>query len=279
MRLSIAIVNWNTTELLQVLLRSIRGYPPSCDYEIICVDNNSEDFKAEEMRHEFPEVQWIVNSTNAGYAKGNNQVFEIATGDYILLLNPDTEATMGAIDRLAQFMFEHPDAAAAGGKLIRPDGCVDKSLRSFPHPEAIAWEYIGLSKLMPKSRTFARYRMTYFYYNETIEVDQPMGSCLIIKKETLEDIGPFDESFPIFFNEVDWLYRAKKRKWKVFFVHDAVFIHHGAASTSQVDRRKMVRESHESLLRFYEKHFRKELVPTAYKLVTECIRLSMRLKG
>jgi GT2 family glycosyltransferase len=278
-RLSIAIVNWNTTELLQALLRSIRAYAPSCDYEIICVDNNSQDFDAEAMRGEFPEVQFIINPDNAGYAKGNNQAFERATGDYILLLNPDTEVTMGALDTLVQFMFQHPDAAAAGGKLIRPDGCVDRSLRSFPHPEAIAWEYMGLSKLFPKSRSFARYRMTYFYYNETIEVDQPMGSCLIIKKETLEDVGPFDLSFPIFFNEVDWLYRAKQRKWKVFFVHNAVFVHHGAASTSQVDRKKMQVESHKSLLHFYEKHFEKVLVPTAYKFVTSCIRLSMRLKG
>lgn len=278
MRLSVVIVNWNTTGLLQALLQSLRRYPPQSDYEILVVDNASDDFDPKALRLEFPNVKLIVNSFNAGYALGNNQAFESAQGEYLLLLNPDTEVTNGALDFLVNFMDTHSDAAAVGAKLLRPDGSVDRSLRSFPYPGPIAWEYTGLSKIFPNSKTFAAYRMTYFGYNEIAEVDQPMGSCLMLRRSVIEEIGSFDTDFPIFFNEVDWLYRAKEAGYKVFFVPDAVVIHHGGSSTRQVNRRKMMRESHDSLLKFYEKHFRGRMSAPAYFFATACIKLSAKIR-
>jgi len=274
-RLSIAIVNWNTTNLLKQCLKSIAEFPPEGDYEIIVVDNASSDFDEVCFRSEFPDVCLIANSENVGYAKGNNQALAIAHGDYVLLLNPDTLVTAGALEALLSFMEKHPDAAAAGPRLIRPDGTVEQSVRSFPYPGPIAWEYLGLSKLFSKSWTFARYRMRPFSYTQESEVDQPMGSCLILSKQALDDVGLMDEDFPIFFNEVDWLYRAKQKGYKIYFTPTATVIHHGAASTRQVDRRIMLRESHESLVRFYNKHFRNVLPAPVYWLAILAIRLGV----
>ncbi|MCE5322896.1 glycosyltransferase family 2 protein [bacterium] len=279
MQLSIIIVNWNTTGLLGDLLHSIERHAPECEYEIIVVDNASDDFDEHAFKSDFPHVHLMVNPENYGYARGNNQALAIAKGEFALLLNPDTEVTEGAIDALVNFMVSHPDAAAAGGKLVRPNGKVDRSVRSFPYPGAIAWEFIGLSRLFPRSRAFGAYRMTYFKYDRVAEVDQPMGSCLILNRNAMDEVGAFDEQFPVFFNEVDWLYRARKRGYKVYFTPDATVIHHGAASTKQANRREMAHESHKSLLRFYNKHFKGTMAAPTYWLTNICIRISMALRG
>jgi len=231
------------------------------------------------FRADFPSVQLIRNPDNAGYARGNNQALQACSGDFVLLLNPDTEVTENAIEALVTFMETHNRAAAAGAKLLRPNGDIDRSIRSFPYPGPIAWEYMGLSKLFPKNPTLGAYRMTCFSYDRVALVDQPMGSALILNKKAVSNVGYMDESFPIFFNEVDWLYRAKQNGWEVYFVPYATVIHHGAASTKQVRRRKMVRESHASLLRFYAKHFRGRVFAPIYWFTVACIRLSMLIRG
>ncbi len=278
MRLSVAIVNWNASALLAACLRSIKKY--SCFVcEVIVVDNASDDFDELAFRAEFPDVIFIINPTNAGYARANNQALDIAAGDYVLLLNPDTQVTESALKTLVDFMDAHEHAAAAGAKLIRPDGQIDRSIRSFPYPGPIAWEFMGLSKLFPKSKVFGAYRMTFFKYDSVEQVDQPMGSALILNKKAICDVGLMDEAFPIFFNEVDWLYRAKQNGWETYFVPNATVIHHGAGSTKQVKRRKMVRESHKSLLRFYAKHFRGRMPSPIYNFTVACIKISMLLRG
>ena len=279
MRLSVVIVNWNTTRLLHTLLKSIRRFSPSIDYEVIVVDNASADFDAESFRAEFSDIHLIANTENTGYAKGNNLALQAASGDYLLLLNPDTEVTDGAIETLLEFMETHQDAAAVGAKLVRPNGSIDHSVRSFPYPGPVAWEFVGLSRLFPKSRTFGAYRMTYFRYDTVAEVDQPMGSCLMLSRKAIDDIGLLDEDFPIFFNEVDWLYRAKQHGYKIYFTPNASIIHHGAGSTGQVNKRKMVRESHDSLLKFYKKHFKSRLFAPVYYFIVACIMISRRLRA
>lgn len=279
MRLSIVIVNWNTTRLLEDCLRSIRQFPPLVEHEVIVVDNNSDDFRQGAFEHQFPDVKLIANLHNAGYAAGNNRAIQASTGDFVLLLNPDTRVTEGALESLVKFMELHPKAAAAGARLIRPDGTVDRSVRGFPYPGPIAWEFLGLAHLFPNSHTFGAYRMTWFDYKHAAEVDQPMGSCLAISRQAIEDIGLMDERFPIFFNDVDWLFRAKQNGYKVMFTPDATVIHVGAGSTSQVERRRMVRESHTSLMKFYKKHFRGRVFLPLYWFTIACIYISRLVRG
>ena len=257
MLLSVLIVNWNTTGLLTQCLKSVYRECNAgrlADSQIIVVDNASEDFSLEDLRAQFPEVVFIRNERNEGYARGNNQAIECACGKYFLLLNPDTELTPGSLDVLIDFMEAHPETGAAGAKLVRPNGELDHSCRGFPAPLSLAFEYFFISRLFPKSKLFGAYRMDWFGYDRIMEVDQPMASCLIARKTVFDQVGGFDERFPIFFNDVDWCFRVKKAGWKIHFIPNAVVVHHGAASTRQV-KEKMIEESHRSLAEYYRKHY------------------------
>ncbi|MEO7717885.1 MAG: glycosyltransferase family 2 protein [Capsulimonas sp.] len=270
--LSVCIVNWNTCHYLKDCLQSLREFPPDgADLEIIVVDNASSDGSADMVRSNFPEVKLIANSENNGYAGGNNQALRAATGDAVLLLNPDVVLHPHTLTQTLTFLREHPDAGAVGCRLLSTDGTTQSSLRSFPDPLPVLWEYLKFSKLFPKSKIFGAYRMTYYDYDKPGEADQPMGTFLLIPRKTLDQVGVMDEQFPIFFNEVDWCYRAKREHgWKIYYT-PATLTHYGGGSTRQAKPR-MIRESHQSLLRFYEKHYRSKTPALLYNAITFAVR-------
>ena len=138
------------------------------------------------------------------------------------------------------------------------------------------WEALGLPCLLPRSRTIGAYRMTYFNYNKPGEADQPMGTFLLIPRAALEDVGLMDTQFPLFFNDVDWCWRAKRQcGWRIFYTPDAVVTHVGGAATRQAGGR-MRDESHRALLRFYEKHYKDRLSPLVFALALWLIDQSRR---
>ncbi len=251
--LSIAIVNWNTRDLLLQAINSIFASAPP-PLEVIVVDNASSDGSAEAVRAHFPRVRLIANTENLGYAHGNNQAMRAATGAYILLLNPDVLVPPHSLTRAVAFMEQHPDAGAMGVRQVHPDGRLQRSVRGFPSPASILWELVGLSRIVPKSRTFGAYRMTWFRYDKVAQVDQPMGTFLLLSGRALPEVGLLDEAFPIFFNEVDWCLRCKRAGWKIYFTPDIEIVHYGGASTIQVGA-AMAWESRRGLLRFYAKHY------------------------
>ena len=252
--LSVAIVNWNTKAMLLEALDSLYNAPPAFRFEVIVVDNASSDGSAEAVRNKFPLVDLIPNSDNKGYAEGNNQAIERATGEFILLLNPDVLLPAGGLKQSVDFMREHPKAGALGVRQVHPDGKLQKSVRGFPTPSAVLWELMGLSRLFPHSKRFGAYRMTWFTYDRVEEVDQPMGTFLLMRSQAVRDAGLLDLQFPIFFNEVDWCLRCKRAGWKIFFTPEVEIIHYGGASTAQVGA-AMAWESRRGLLAFYRKHY------------------------
>jgi hypothetical protein len=254
-RLSVAIVNWNTRDLLLEALASIYNAPPAFPFEVIVVDNASADGSAAAVAARFPQVCLLANTENAGYAQGNNQAIEKARGEYVLLLNPDVILPPGGLERAVAFMDSHADAGALGVRQVHPDGRLQRSVRGFPTPLAVLWELVGLSRLLPRSPVFGAYRMTGFDYAHVTEVDQPMGTFLLIRRAVLDQIGPLDLAFPIFFNEVDWCLRCKRAGWKIYFTPEVEIVHYGGASTAQVGA-AMAWESRRGLLRFYQKHYR-----------------------
>jgi GT2 family glycosyltransferase len=253
--LSVAIVNWNTRNLLLDALASIYAAPPAFPLEVIVVDNASSDDSAEAVAARFPQVRLFANPDNRGYARGNNQAIETACGAYILLLNPDVLLPPGTLERAVAFMEQHSEAGALGARQVHPDGRLQRSVRGFPSPLAVLWELIGFSRLFPRSHTFGAYRMPWFDYAQVAEVDQPMGTFLLIRRAALDQVGLLDENFPIFFNEVDWCLRCKRAGWKIYFSPDVEIVHYGGASTTQVGA-AMAWESRRGLLRFYAKHYR-----------------------
>ena len=251
--LSIAIVNWNTRDLLLQALESIFA-SPGTSTEVIVVDNASADGSAEAVRSRFPQVTLIANTENVGYARGNNQAIGASRGAYILLLNPDVILPIAGLATAVMFMESHPDTGALGVRQVHPDGRLQRSVRGFPSPTSVLWELLGLARLFPNSRRFGAYRMTWFHYDRETEVDQPMGTFLLLSAKTIEAVGILDEAFPIFFNEVDWCLRCKRAGWKIYFTPDIEIVHYGGASTIQVGA-AMAWESRRGLLKFYAKHY------------------------
>ena len=134
------------------------------------------------VAEKFPQATLIANKDNTGYAKGNNQAIEISKGKYVLLLNPDVILPIGGLDRAVDFMEKHSDSGALGVRQMHPDEKLQRSVRGFPTPVAILWELFGFSRIFPKSKVFGAYRMTWFGYEEVAEVDQPMGTFLLIRR-------------------------------------------------------------------------------------------------
>jgi hypothetical protein len=251
--LSVLIVNWNTREHLERCIRSIREHAPSLPYEVVVVDNASTDGSAEMVRERFPEVKLIASPVNLGYAKGNNAAFAVASGKLLLTLNPDTELLDDALDHAASILESHPDYAALGARLLFPDGTTQRSVRGFPSFRGLLGELPGLAAFFPS------YRLPEFDYDKEQPAPQPMGTFLLFRKQALERIGspaqPFDECFPIFFNDVDLLYRLLKSGLPCLYSPDVAVRHYGGESTKQV-RPAMIWESHRSLVRFMRKHYR-----------------------
>lgn len=250
------IVNWNTRDLLRPCLGSLENFPPKGDLEVVVVDNASDDGSAEMVAREFPKTRLISTGRNVGYAAGNNLAFAEAKGEWLLTLNPDTEILDGSLDAALDALSADPKAAALGARLLGPDGVTQRSVRGFPTLLGTLGDFTGLGKLFPRSK-WGSYRLPSFDYERQQHAPQPMGTFLMFRRAALETVGdpkrPFDESFPIFFNEVDLLYRLKRAGLYCIYCPDVKIVHHGGASTKQV-RKSMVWESHRSLLRFFRKH-------------------------
>jgi GT2 family glycosyltransferase len=249
LKTSVVIVTWNSASDIQDCLDSI---PSSDSLEVIVVDNYSTDSTTAILRT-YPGIKFIRNSSNRGYAHANNQGIREASGEYVLLLNPDTRLLSGSLDLLIDFLDRTPEAGAVAPRLIYPDGRTQYSIRSFPTPSTVLWEVLGLARLLPRHRRIGKWRMMWFDYDILSEVEQPMASCLLIRRSILEELHGLDEVLPIFFNDVDLSYRMRRAGWKTWYLPAACVVHKRGASTGQV-RTRMIRENHRSMFRYLRKH-------------------------
>jgi hypothetical protein len=253
---SVLMVNWNTRDLLRVCLRSLRAQQLRGEMEVIVVDNNSGDGSEEMVRAEFPEVRLIQTSANTGYAEGNNIAFFYAEGDFLLTLNPDTELQPDTLQIAIDRLVAHPEWGAISVQFRYPDGRPQPSIREFPTLLNLVGEITGLAKRFPDS-AIGNYRAHNFNYNLEGPAPQPMGTFLLFSRRYLAQCAdprrPFDEDFPIFFNEVDLLYRMQQAGFKCGYTPQTFILHHHGAGTGQV-KPMMVWESHRSLVRYFEKH-------------------------
>jgi len=232
--LSIIIVNYNVKEFIQNLIQSIYKATPGLSYEIIIVDNASTDGSVEFLREKFPTINIIANKINLGFSKANNQGLKLATGKYLLLLNPDALVREDTFIRMIQFFEENPEAGLAGCKILNPDGTLQLACRrSFPGPWTSFCKVTGLSSLFPKSRLFAKYNLTYLNEDDTYEVDAISGSFMMFKKEVYDKIGGLDEQFFMYGEDLDFCYRVQKAGFKVYYVHNTQIIHYKGESTKR----------------------------------------------
>jgi GT2 family glycosyltransferase len=232
--LSIIIVNYNVKEFLQNLIHSIYKAVHNITYEIIIVDNASEDGSVEFLGEKFPDVKLIVNKENLGFSKANNIGLRESKGEYLLLLNPDTIVSEDTFDKMIRFFKENPQAGLAGCKILNPDGTLQLACRrSFPGPWTSFCKVTGLSSFFPKSRLFARYNLTFLDENKTYEVDAISGSFMMFTREVYEKTGGLDEDFFMYGEDLDLCYRIQKAGYKVYYVHTAQIIHYKGESTKR----------------------------------------------
>jgi len=254
MDLSIIIVSWNVKNLLRKCLESIYRETKNLKFEVFVVDNYSQDKTVEMIKTDFPRVNLIANQENAGFAQANNQAIHQAKGDFILLLNPDTEILENALEKMVDFMKSHSDAGVAGCQFLNSDKSLQPSVRRFPTFSSMSLIMLKLHRLFPKSNPIKYYLANDFNYSKTQEVDQVMGAFFMIKYEVIKKVGLLDKNFYIWFEEVDYCQRAKKNGWKIYYTPEAKIIHRFAQSFQQVTGlRKQLIFNH-SLIYYFKKH-------------------------
>jgi len=247
--ISIITVSWNTASLLENCLASIMANPPSSPFEIWVVDNASSDDSPRMVHEKFPQVHLVRNHENVGFARANNQAIQLCRGEYVLLLNPDTLVAPGALQALIDFLDQHPEAGAAGARLIRPDGSLQISSHPRPTLSRELWRLFHLDALAP----YAMYSLTRWETKQHQEVDILAGACLLVRSEVLEQVGSLDEDYFIYAEEIDLCHRIQRAGWRLYWVPHAEVIHFGGQSTQQVPTEMFLNLYH-SNIKYFRKH-------------------------
>ena len=253
--ISIIIVSWNVRELLLACLAALpAAVGDAFSYEVIVVDNASEDGTVDAVRTQFPEVRIIANAENLGFTGGNNQGLALARGRFLFLLNPDTLPQPGSIAHLARFLAAHPDVGMVGPRLWYGDGSPQPNRRRFPTLATLFAESTIIQHYFPGLRLFQRYIMADRPEDEPQEVDWLVGAALMARRAVYEQIGGLDEGFFMYSEEMDWCKRAKDAGWRIAYEPAAEIIHYeGKSSEQAVARRDIFFFS--SRVRYAQKHF------------------------
>lgn len=229
---SIVIVNWNVRDLLRRCLHSIVQTPVS-GIEVIVVDNASTDGSGDVVQVEFPDVHLVINARNQGFPAAVNQGISLARGRYVLVLNPDTEVLGDAVATMVAFADEHPDVGVVGPQLLNPDGSVQSSRRRFPTLATALFESTWLQPYAPR-RLLERYRVGDQPDGVVQDVDWLTGAALMARRQAIEQVGPMDERFFMYSEELDWCRRFREAGWRVVYLPTAQIIHHEGKSSEQV---------------------------------------------
>jgi len=254
--LSVVIISYNVRELLARCLQSLISNLQSLNGEVFVVDNASSDGSAAMVRDRFPSVCLIENAENRGFASANNQAFVQTRGRYVLMLNPDTEVSAGALETLAQFMDAHASrrVGACGGKLVYGDGSLQHSAFAFPTLAQIFLDFFPLHWRLIDSRLNGRYPREWYARGTPFEIDHPLGADFLVRREAAEQVGWLDDQFFIYCEEIDWAIRIKRAGWQIWCVPQAEIVHHEAQSTRQF-RDAMFVELWRARWRLFNKHY------------------------
>ena len=248
--LSIAVVSWNTKDLLTQCLEAVYATLHDVTFEVLVIDNASADGSTRAVRERFPQVKLIENRVNLGFAYANNQAIAVSQGRFILLLNSDTIVQPNALASMVSFMQSRPEAGIVGPLVLNVDGTPQRCYGAFPDifSESIyAW---GLDSRWPLSRWFGA--SSGFLTNGT-ETGWVLGAALMIRREALEKVGFLDDSYFMYSEEIDLAYRVRKAGWRNFVLGCARIIHLGGQSTQQ-NRALMKAELFRSKVRYFRKH-------------------------
>ncbi len=225
------------------------------DAEIFVVDNNSVDGSNQMLKQKFPEVRLIANTVNTGFAKANNQAIKKSTGEYVLLLNPDTVVEEDTFRKVVDFLDQHPSAGALGVKMIDGRGkFLPESKRGLPTPWVAFYKMSGLSSLFPKSKVFGRYHLGFLDENKISEVDVLAGAFMLLRKTALDKVGLLDEDFFMYGEDIDLSYRISKGGYQNYYFPETRIIHYKGESTKKSSI-NYVFVFYNAMIIFAKKHF------------------------
>jgi GT2 family glycosyltransferase len=253
MKLSVIIVNYNVKYFLEQCLRSVLKASQYVEAEVFVVDNNSSDDSVAYLTPLFPEVTFISNKDNPGFSKANNQAIELAKGEYILLLNPDTVVAENTFSDVCRFMDEHPDGGALGVRMIDGFGSfLPESKRGFPSPWNSFCKIFGLSKIFPKSSFFGEYHLRYLEEDKTHEVDVLAGAFMLLRKSVLDKTGLLDDAFFMYGEDIDLSYRIILEGYKNYYFPSPIIHYKGESTKKDI---KYVKTFYQAMLIFFNKHY------------------------
>ena len=234
MDLTVIIVSYNVSDFLKQCLISVRRAVDSIECEVFVVDNHSSDGSCNMVKEEFPEVKLILNNTNSGFSRANNQAIKKANGKYVLLLNPDTVVESGTFSKCIGFMNGHPDAGAMAARMINGEGrYLPESKRAFPTPLTAFFKTFGLSALFPRSQFFNKYYLTHINPNETALTEVISGAFMFIRMEALLKAGLLDEDYFMYGEDIDLSYRITRSGYNNYYLPEASIIHFKGMSTAR----------------------------------------------
>ncbi len=257
MDLSIIIVSYNGREHLRKCLQSLAEHGPSVWHEVIVVDNASQDGSPKMVKKEFSQTHLLPLRKNTGFAAGVNRGLKEATGEAIVLLNPDSEIEGDVFGPMLTYLREHPDIGILAPKLLDDDGSLQLSCRHFPNlAVALFNRYSLLTRLFPRNRFSARYLLTDWDHSAIAEVDWVAGACLMARQSLFEEIGPLDEGYFMYIEDVDLCQRVHRAGYKVVYFPEVAVTHHIGRSSRTLPGRSII-ERHRSMWHYYKKYLRR----------------------
>jgi N-acetylglucosaminyl-diphospho-decaprenol L-rhamnosyltransferase len=250
------LVSYNTRDYLRRSLASIRAGKGDLATEIFVVDNNSQDGSAEMVASEWADVCLLRNHDNVGFARANNQAIRRTGGQYVLLLNTDTEVIGDALTKLVAFLDTHPDVAVVTSRLVYPDMTDQGVARTFPAPMNVLFgRHSLLTRLFPNNRFSKRYLVSRHHDTDSpFEVDWVSGACLMVRRDVLDRVGLLDEDFFMYWEDADLCHRIKRAGGRVFCVPEAVVVHHEGKSSGGQRTARLIVEFNKSVYRYYRKN-------------------------
>ncbi|MEE2657772.1 MAG: glycosyltransferase [Candidatus Latescibacterota bacterium] len=250
------VPSYNTRELMEQALRSVEEASEGLDVQVIVVDNASSDGSPEMVESEFPDALLLRSEQNLGFAGANNRAIARARGRHILLLNSDTVVRTDTLCTLTRYLDDHEDVGAVGCRILNPDGSLQlDSRRGFPAPSTAFYKLSGLSRAFPHSHRFGCYNLTFLDPAEPADVDALSGSCMLVRRQVLQEVGGLDDDYFMYGEDLDWCFRMKEAGWRIRYIPDTEIIHFrgesGRAESVRIQFRK-----NEAMAIFVQKHMR-----------------------
>jgi GT2 family glycosyltransferase len=261
--LEVVIVNvTGGRELLRACLRSLERHPPRDGQRVWVVDNGSRDGSVEMVRSEFPWVSLEPLERNMGYCVANNVVLRRAAAPYVLLLNPDTEVSEGALDHMLGVMERRPGVGMSGCRLVTADGTFDHAAkRSFPTPIGALAHFLRIGRSRRAPARLQQYRAPALGEHDEGPVDAINGAFMLVRRDALTDVGPLDERYGTYMEDLDWCYRFHRRGWAVWYDGRVSVLHVKGGTTIHERhgaRHRALRPNlafHRAMGRFYRKFY------------------------